>query len=338
MTGRWKLPLIVAALVAVMAAIAVGISLRLPRSDPQALALMARAARALEEVPVRGVVETTMETPRGPLEIRAEVHRGDGRAHIKYLSGPRAGAEVFKQGGQVWAKAPDGKVRRGGRCRHLPWQEDLIEKNYRAWLGARGTMLGRPVTYVTSEGLAGLLKLAVDEATGFPLLMTRRGPAPGMAMSTLYSEADFSVAAPPEMEPPQDAPREPPHRGRAVTARELQEAVGFALLAPTYLPKGFQLQGYYLPERGPHKLAEIRYTDGLRVLLVVERGTRERGRGPMRPRRPHHRGRMEVMRGWHGQAARRLVGDVTVIVIGPLPSDELARVADSVQPLTQNSS
>jgi hypothetical protein len=43
------------------------------------------------------------------------------------------------------------------------------------------------------------------------------------------------------------------------------------------------------------------------------------------------------MRGLQGHAARRLVGDTTVIVIGPLPSKALARVADSVQPLAQSS-
>jgi len=336
-SGRWKLPLAVAVAVLVIAAIAIGIRLRPPRSEPQALALMARAAGALDEVPVRGVVETIVETPTGPLEIRAEVHRGRGRAHIKYLSGPRAGAEVFKQAGQVWAKAPDGRVRRGGPCRDIAWQDTLIERNYRARLGARGTMLGRPVTYVTSEGPAGLLNLAVDEATGFPLLMTRRGPARGMAMSTLYSEVDFSVSAPPEMEPPAEAAVGPLQGEQALTPEELQRRVGFRLLAPTYLPRGFQLQGYYLRERRHRKLAEIRYADGLRVLLVVETRMPGRGPGPMAGRGRRHRGPMEVMRAWQGHAARRLVGDTTVIVIGSLPSKELARVADSVRPLLRSS-
>jgi len=90
-------------------------------------------------------------------------------------------------------------------------------------------------------------------------------------------------------------------------------------------------------------MAESRYTDGLRPLLVIQRrtpvgrglgqrGPGGRGRGEPTDR-PGGRGPMMHLRGAGGDAVRRQVGDVTVVVIGPGPMGSLERVADSMQPV-----
>jgi len=330
--GRWKMLVAIAVVALVAGGVVLAHHLRALRSDPEALRVMERAAKARHDVTVGGIVETTVRTRDGLRRMRAEIRQGAGRMHLKSLSGPNAGAEVFRQGRQVWATGPDGKVRRGARFREAPWEHGLVKRNYRVQLGNKTTLLGRPVTYVKGKGPAGELTLAADDETGFPLAMERRGPDGKVIMSTRYVQVDFSVDPPPEREVPKAAVVAAGLRGRPVSRQELERRIGRELLMPTYLPKGFELEGYYLRERGRRKVAEIRYADGLRVLLVVEdmRPAR-RATEQIERRRPHGRKPMEAMRGLHGDAVRRRVGDIVVIVVGPLSEAELGRVADSVR-------
>jgi hypothetical protein len=340
---RWRRPLLIAAAVVVLAGLAVGVRLWAGRSDPEALRLMARAATALQEVPVRGVVNSGVRTRGGWTETEAEVHRGEGRVHLKYLSGPRAGSEVFRQGPAVWAKGPQANVRHRGSVGRVPWQDDLIQRNYRVRIASKGELLGRPVTYVHGDGPAGRLRLAVDDATGFPLVMERDGTDGRALMTTTFARADFNVEPPPELEPPPEAARRGPQPARALSREQLQAQLGFPLLLPAYVPRGFELQGYYLRERGDRKMAEIRYADGLRVLLVMERKATERPREGARERgsRTHDRpgrGPMKSVRGVHGhQAVRRTVGETRAVVMGPLSEQELARIADSLRAVSGHS-
>lgn len=330
-SGRWKVLLAIAVVVLVVGGIVLAHRLRGPKSDPEALRVMERAARARHEVTVRGVVETKVRTGGGLREMRVEIHQGAGRMHLKFRSGPHAGAQVFRQGGQVWATGPDGKVRRGAHLHESPWHHGLVKRNYQVQLGNKTTLLGRPATYVKGKGPSGELTLAADDETGFPLAMERRDRDGEIVMSTTYVEVNFSADPPPEREVPKEAAVAGGPRGAPVSREELEARMGRKLLLPTYLPRGFELEGYYLRERGRRKVAQIRYADGLRVLLVMEMKPPHRGPEQMGRRGPQGRKATEGMRGLHGHAVRRRVGDIVVIVVGPLSEAELGRVADSVR-------
>jgi len=330
-TGRWKVPLAIAVVVLVVGGIVLAHHLRGPRSDPEALRVMERAAEARHDVTVRGVVDTKVRTREGLREMRAEIHQGAGRMHMKFKSGPHTGAEVFRQGRDVWATGPDGKIRRGAHFCEVPWHHGRVERNYQVQLGRTTTLLGRPVTYVKGKGPSGELTLAADDETAFPLAMERLDRDGEIVMSTRYVEVDFSAAPPPEWEVPEGATVAGGPRGAPVSRAELERRVGHRLLTPTHLPKGFELEGYYLMERGRRPAAQIRYGDGLRVLLVIEMKPPDRGPGETRRRGRHGRKPMEAMRRPHGHAVRRLVGDIVVVVVGPLSETELGRVADSVR-------
>jgi len=327
---RWKIVL------SILVAVGVCVWVWTPRPlDPEAFRLMARAAQALEEVPVSGMIETKVWFRGEQREARAKVQRGAGRVHIEYLSGPTAKAEVFKQGQMVWACGRGEGKQRAESFSQPGWRSELVSQNYRARILGSREVAGRTVDLVRGSGSWGNLLLGVDRDTGFPLLMERYAPDGRLVAATVYREAKFGGQPPQERKPPAILAAQPPELGPPMTAEELQRRAGFSILLPSYLPKGFEFQGYYLRQRPRWDLAEIHYTDGLRVLLVIERQVPGQGRGggPGYGRGRDGRGPMMQLRGLHGDGVRRVLGDTLVIVLGSLPARQLGRIADSLQPL-----
>ena len=318
------------------AALAVGLTeLRLP-SQPEALALVQGAADALPTVALRGVVLTTVRTPDGPVQMRAEVHRGDGRVQLKYLDGPAKGMQVFRQGDLVWSTGEMGHTRRIAGLAEGELRPDLLDRNYRFRIIGHATVAGRPVTQVRGVGPAGSLLIAVDDETGFPLMLERRSREGEVMTSTVYQTANLAVDPPAPVEPPAEARRDRgPEGGRPVGVAQMGAEGRFTPLQPRYLPTGFQLQGSFLHEtpRGP--LGELRYTDGLRTFSVLERSasnedaTRSRGED----RQGRGRGSMMHFRGAGGGGIRRTIQGTTAVVVGGVAEPEMARVADSLQPV-----
>jgi hypothetical protein len=217
------------------------------------------------------------------------------------------------------------------------------------------------------EGGGPALNLWLDKATGFALKRERYTVEGKLATATEYTQVDFGASVPADVfRPPTGWRLEQEHAPPPETPLDvLSEKLGFTVRSPRYLPPGYALLGSYQSERGrwEREMAELRYTDGLRTLSVFERA---KGRGEQAaPRRyrggsneeadQHQRGRTEGGRGRgrgrgrsgggpgfgppegpvtvvaHGyeQAVRYLTGDLVVIVIGDLTSDELLRIAHS---------
>jgi len=133
---------------------------------------------------------------------------------------------------------------------------------------------------------------------------------------------------------------------------ELSREVGFDVAAPSYLPSGYVLQGGYAEQRGRRGLlaAELRYTDGLRVLSIRER-PRGRERDSLRGGRGGGRGGFRGGHGWGrgrgrgfgpprqeitlvdrgGERALRYFGRrLAIVIVGDLTSDEIVRMAKSI--------
>ncbi len=341
---RWWMVLVA---LAALATIGIGVGLvvqglRGPRGD--ALVLARQAAEALESVTVKGTVHTLTLTPHGAVRTRAEVHRGEGRVHIRYLSGPASDMEVYRQGDLVWARGPRGQLRRQAQLSDGGWHGELLERNWRFRTAGEDVVAERPTIVFTGTGPGGELRVSVDRATGFPLAIERTGPDGRTVSESIWESADFSVAPPPEMEaPPAAEGHEHGHR-RRVSPAEARAAVDFELLEPGWLPAGFVHEAWYVHEGRRGTMVESRYTDGLRPLLVIqrrmsagqehgERAPRREGRGGPRQRAGGPHGPMMHLRGAGGDAVRRQVGDVTVVVIGPGLVESLERVTDSMRPV-----
>lgn len=342
------------------------------RGSAEAQALAQRAAEALETVTVRGTVRTMVLTPRGPVEARAEIHRGAGRAHIRYLSGPAKGVEVYRDGATVWSRGPEGGAGRQARLGDGGWSLELMRRNWRFRLLGDCTVAGRSAQQISARGPGGRLTVAVDRETGFPL-MIRRSSQRGRTLSeTVWETADFSVGPPPRIEAPPDAQVAQRGRLRAVSVEEAARLADFTLLAPTRLPKGFTLQGWFVREGRRGVVVQARYTDGVRPLLVIQQrapgeaevrapggrgwsgqrrspvngpagGLRAGGRGPASDHvRVHRRGMrmrhgpMMHLRATGGRAVRGQIDGVLVTVIGPDLGEALTDVLASMAPVTVN--
>ncbi len=201
--------------------------------------------------------------------------------------------------------------------------------------------------------------MGLDRENHFPLLMERFGPDGQVRVSTVYDEADFAVKPPEMSEPPEGAAHSGQRGQDFESMAQLKTQVEFTLYAPSHLPPGFELQERRLLDVPRAASVALRYSDAMHSVLIVQRGkvesagagadgsARERMRdriaerrsgrahdGSGRERGPRGDGGMMHMRGGPGgDAVRRSMDGTVVMVMGGVPKDELARVADSLQPI-----
>ncbi len=327
-----------------------------PASDPAAVTLMRSAAHAMREVPVKGIVTTRVLMTDGWHEARAEIHAGHGRARVRYLSGPAEGVTLVRQGRDVWTIGPEGKgLRRLGLgadpIEHLG--REMLGKNLASRIVGEQIIAGRPTTVVSARARFGGVRMGLDRENDFPLLMERLGPEGEVRVSTVYDEADFAVEPPAISEPPEGAKRYGQGGQDFENMAHLKSQVEFTLYEPSYLPSDFELQDRRLLKWPRGGSVALRYSDGLQNMIVVQRGVgvgaaadgsvrehiadRRGGQAHDSSGRGHGargNGHMMHMRGGPGgDAVRRSMDGTVVMVMGGLPKDELARVADSLQPI-----
>jgi outer membrane lipoprotein-sorting protein len=179
----------------------------------------------------------------------------------------------------------------------------LAERNYVARDAGEAPVAGRPTRLVDiaprRKGPVAR-RLWLDRETSFALKRERYNAEGRLTSATEYEEVDFGAPVPPDTfsVPEGWAKLEPGGQGPRLTVHELSARIGFPVSVPRYLPEGYVLLGGYVQEWGRWgiRMAELWYTDGLRVLSVYER---PKGEGPPRPGMAHGRG------GRHGDRAGR---------------------------------
>jgi hypothetical protein len=338
----------------------------------QARDLLQRVQTARRTLPVQGQLTTSIRLRDEQLQAQAEVHRGPGAIHMKYTTGRFAGWQVIEQDGLVWRVSPEGQPApspmspEGGLG--LRGQADL-----RVQFTGNVQVAGRKaLQYVLQPPGRSQARavIAVDAQTSFPLSLQRYDSSGRLVSETVYSQINYQVAVPARVKPPEVAQaagqgRGGGQRGRKAGEQELQQALGGPLFKPTYLPQGFVLRGFFAHDTRRGQVAEIRYSDGRRMLTVAQLKRPERQAAP-RPANGQQRqgwgGRRQPARpggaqaqqpgGWWqrlrgGQAqgpqwgqvqkgpfGRRLIrelrGSRVVIVSGDVPDEELRRVMQSI--------
>jgi len=322
-----------------------------PASDTRAKELLRAAAQSLHHTAVQGTVITRVYLREGWREARAEVHRGGGRAQVRYLDGPAAGTTVYRQGRDVWAVSGEGAPSRRVDLPADPTEalaRHLLHDHYHARVVGERIIAGRPAVMIEAGGARGRVALGVDRETSFPLLMERYDADGQLRVSTVYESADFSGPPPPPVEPPEGAVRRRFGGQRYNSLAEAKGKVSFTLYQPGYIPAGFELQGVHVHDGALVNLVGSRYSDGLNWFVIVQRAERE-GQAEPEPRRhgagEHRRdgrgrhgmrgprGMMHLPGGPMGDAVRRAMDGTVVLVMGSVPRDELARIADSLKPV-----
>lgn len=268
----------VTAIAAAVAMLALGTTGCLEEVSNDADELVRQAARALQQTSVKGTVITTVRVPEGERQLSAEMHRGEGRFVIHYLSGPAQGTKVHRQRGIVWVEGRENDEERDRRRRRqadvgeAALEADLLRRNWSFTVVGTRQVGGRSTTVVRGTGPGGSLTMALDTTTHFPLHMSRKGPDDELISETTWTEVDFDVEPPPIVDPPE---RREDRRRRHVSVEEVRASVDFSVLEPTWIPAGWKLDRWYLVERPQHpmgSMVEARYSDGLRPLTVIQRG------------------------------------------------------------------
>lgn len=324
--------------------------------------LVRRASTALRQVAVKGSVRTTARTPEGERKLEAQMHRGEGRFVMRFLTGPREGTRVHRQDDAVWIEREEGRPMRRANVGGEGMGRDLLARNWTFTSAGTRRVAGRTTTLVRGTGPGGSIELAIDRETDFPLHISRRDPKGRLISETTWIEADFSVEAPPKAESP---PKRDRPRRKAVTLQEARGVVDFTVHEPGWLPEGWELQGWFVHDGQRGQMVMARFSDGLRPMTVTQLSAREmveklnerreriearrdrrpeaseRRRSARRDAAPDRepgeavrkwieRRGSEHLRGADADASRRVIDGTIVIVIGPIGEQERERVLSSM--------
>ena len=242
----------------------------------------------------------------------------------------------------------------------------LAERNYVAAVAGGGPVVsaGRPTEVVDiiprGEG-PRVWRLWLDKGTGFALKRERYAVTGRRISATEYLEIEFDVTTSADR---YGVPKGwqtvgPGERRQSLSLAELSQRVGFDVRSPRNIPSGYVPWGRYVSRegRGPGITAELRYTDGLRVLSIFQRmpradggppggrlgrGRSGRGEGPGRGRGrgrgpggrgfgPPQPGTMSVVDRGGQKALRHFGRDRVIVVVGDLTVDQLVRIAKGIR-------
>lgn len=340
----------------------------------QARALLQKVQQARRSVALQGRLTTSIRIRGQELQSQAEVQRGPGVIHLKYTSGKFAGWQIIEQDGYVWRVSPEGTAS-ASSINPDPGLGMKIEPSFRVSYAGHVQVAGRRGDrYVVRPPNAGRarLEVIVDNQTSYPLAMRKYASNGQLLSETTYQQIQYNTPPPQRVTPPKVATQLGPGKlggARPTTEQDLAKQLGGPLLKPTYLPAGLQVRGYYARQGRKGLLAEIRYSDGMRTLVVAQakipeqwlrRGTgsgappqvgaparggrwgqwRQRvGGGQAVPGQARGQGQAsggwwQHFRGGRGPLGRSLLrerrGDRVVVVGGDLPQDELRKVLDSI--------
>lgn len=343
-------------------------------AQPSAWDKVWRSEEAAKQVSAVGRAQTMIVLDGGEVQAVAQVHAERGKLRLDYEALHRK-----------WSLIDDGErlVRLDPRRRRaiviprpgLALDRNLAERNYVALVTEGGPVViaGRPTEVIDivprGEG-PRVWRLWLDEETGFVLKRERHAVTGKRISGTEYLEIEFNVPARSGLfEVPKGWETVgPSERRKDLSLKELSRRVGFDVLSPHNLPSGYVPWGRYESRQGPGHgtMAELRYTDGLRVLSILQRepragagppgegpppgrmGRDRRGRGPAPGRGPGlGRGR-ESGRGGRGlgppefgtmgvvdrggQKALRYFGRNRVIfVVGDLTVEQLTWIAKGIR-------
>lgn len=250
----------------------------------QARELLQRVHTARRTLSLTGKLTTSIQMQGRALRADARMQRAPGIIHLTYTSGRFAGWKLIEQDGLVWRISPQGKPEASPISPEtgmgLPSHPGLSIRDG-GLVRRAGRTARRYIVQPPGEDTDARLVIAVDSKTGYPLSIQRYGHGGTLVSATVYHQINYGTPPPERVKPPAEAKawnqRRPGGSARKMTEQELEKAVGWKLLKPAYVPEGFQLRGHFLRETRRATLAEMRYSDGLRTLVVSQ------GKTPQRP-------------------------------------------------------
>jgi outer membrane lipoprotein-sorting protein len=280
---------------------------------PTAWEAVWKSQAANRELAFTGVARTTALIDEKERTATAHVSGSGGKVRFDYETATRRWSLV--DDGQRLVHLNSEKQEALVRPRPV-FSEDrrLAERNYDARVVGGATVAGRPcdIVQVSPRGRGRpVWRLWLDRHTSFALKRERYNIEGTLTSGTEYREITFGTAVSPELFviPSGWKVVDRDGSGARLEITELERRVGFSLKTPRYLPRGYVFLGGYVQRRrhgddaassAPRpglEMAELRYTDGLRVLSIFQRqpeagpepGRRGRGEDLRREERGEHR-------------------------------------------------
>jgi len=319
---------------------------------------------ATEKITMTGRVNVMTVNDGRSLSATAAVTAARGKIRFDYQTFRRRWS-LIDDGTHLIQLHPDRKTALLLARPTLAVDRTLAERNYLAREAGEETVAGRRARIIEiapREGGPPVYRLWLDRETRFALKRERHNVEGRLTSGTEYTAVQFGPAVSPGVfaVPQGWVTKQPVDREAKLSLSQLGARLGFAIRSPKYLPPGYVLLGGYEQEWGRHRLrmAELRYTDGLRVLSIFQRermgdegmgrhggGGREhgRGRGDRDRDRDRDRGRggglgfgppgreeMTLVDRGTEKALRYFGRTAAVMVVGDLTAEEIVRIAKSV--------
>lgn len=302
-----------------------------------------RAAQAAEErLTLRGALNTVSFFAEGSVSSEVVVSRKPGKSRWEYRSPALKGLVILEKGETVIRLDAATKTAHVSRPPREPNRLDLLLKNYRVSYEKEESIVGRRADVIAihpKQAGGPSKKVWVDRATGLILRSEYYNSERKLSTLTFYTDVDWNPSL-------SDDLFEAPAGWRQVALDDeaqrhwdkdaLSREVGFTVREPSYRPAGYVLDGFHLYHfRCGVAAAHLRYVDGLNSVSVFARFTQcprgHRGRGFQWGRRRQGRGDCELFDNRQGKMLVKRSGNLTFVLVGDLPQEELQKIADSIR-------
>lgn len=242
----------------------------------RARAILQQVQQARHSLTMHGKLTTSIQLRDQQLQSEAEVRRAPGVIQLKYTSGKFAGWQIIEQDGYVWRVSPDGKPSASPVGPESGLGLPSLTNLRVTFAGDTSVANRRAHKYIVRppEKTQARLVVVIDAETSFPLAMQKYGAGGTLVSETTYREIEYNAAPPQRVTPPAVATQhrhgKPGLAASPTTEQELARELGGPLLKPAYIPAGLQLRGFYARHGRKGVLAETRYSDGVRTLVVAQ--------------------------------------------------------------------
>lgn len=276
-----------------------------------------------------GEQRTTLTLGQQTVTSRVSVeHQAPDRTRREYLDGELAGTVAVQDGRRQWRRDPQlGWVVASAGAADIP--VDLA--GWRVRVRPGGAVAGRPTVHVALRRQDVRRDLWLDRVTA--QVLRARSNRPGQYTDTVVEQfhlgrpaqpADFGPPGGPERALANEEPL-------ADSARQL----GFPLREPQWLPRGYRQVGaycYHCPCGCGMLAAHLVYSDGLGQVSVFLQDQAHAGciLSDGCCRAGSEAGGCVLAPGSAGPLVARVDRQPLVVVMGDLPTADLARIADSV--------
>lgn len=263
------------------------------------------------------------------------VHRSKSNLRMEYTSGPMRGTVVIENENAVYT------LRKSERTAYLAYpapadsKVSLLLKNYKPLLLGTQKVAGRPADIINLQPkIAGnpKVKLWIDRSTGLILRSERYLHSGKLATRSTFESIDFTPNIPNSIFvlPKQWKKINVQCENCPVSVENVRKTVGFTPVLPSYVPKGYVLEGYFLRQMGcGNHVAVVKYTNGLNSITIFQR-TCGMGKGMQRGRgqKGYGMNRCITKSEPFGNIAQTRIKDINITVSGDISKTQIEKIAN----------